>query len=323
MSKLLLDESPILVLPSLATKIGLNESIFLQQLHYWLKDSNNIRDNHKWVYNTYEDWSEQFPFWSVSTIRRIITKLENLNLLIIGKYNRLKIDKTKWYRINYETLQDMSSPSVQNEQSECSDWTDELSNLNRPLPEITTENTTKKKEEDEGASATGENPFRFFEENGFGTIGGYISQKISTWCDDLSDELVLEAMKIAVERGAKSWSYVEKILISWSEKNIKTVSQAHALILEYKEKKAKQANQPRKGTGRPIRQEKLPDWFYEDQQTNPQNKTMTPAELAADKAELDEMLRQMAGQEVSNKQEDLTRKKVELKEKLKKLKEEP
>lgn len=293
MSKLLLDESPILVLPSLATKIGLNESIFLQQLHYWLKDSNNIRDNHKWVYNTYEDWSEQFPFWSVSTIRRIITKLENLNLLIIGKYNKLKIDKTKWYRINYEMLEGMSSPSVQNEQSECSDWTDGLSNLNRPLPEITTENTTKKKEDDEEAPASGENPFRFFEENGFGSIGGYISQKISTWCDDLSDELVLEAMKIAVERGAKSWSYVEKILINWSDKKISTVSQAQALILEYKEKRSKQSNQARKGYGRPVRQEQLPEWFDENTNHPVADNKSGPDEKAKKKQELKEKLKRL------------------------------
>lgn len=36
MSKLLINERPIQVLPRLAKEIGLNEEIFLQQLHYWL-----------------------------------------------------------------------------------------------------------------------------------------------------------------------------------------------------------------------------------------------------------------------------------------------
>jgi hypothetical protein len=143
MSKLLLDDKPLIVLPSLAGMIGLNESIVLQQLHYWLTDSKNIRDGFKWVYNTYEDWQKQFPFWSVSTIRRTITKLEKDKYIIVGNYNKLKIDNTKWYRIEYSSL-DMNRPSVQNEQTECSEWTDGEVNLNRPLPEITTETTTKK-----------------------------------------------------------------------------------------------------------------------------------------------------------------------------------
>ncbi len=36
MNNLLLDEHPLLVMPKLATLIGLNEAIVLQQVHYWL-----------------------------------------------------------------------------------------------------------------------------------------------------------------------------------------------------------------------------------------------------------------------------------------------
>jgi len=62
--KLLLNEEPLIVLPSLAAHIGLQESIFLQQLHYWLNRSDHERDGHKWVYNSYKEWQKQFPFWS-------------------------------------------------------------------------------------------------------------------------------------------------------------------------------------------------------------------------------------------------------------------
>jgi DnaD/phage-associated family protein len=264
-SSLLIDDKPLVVLPSLAVKIGLSESIFIQQLHYWLKDSNNIKDGFKWVYNTYEDWSIQFPFWSISTIRRIITKLEKANLIIIGNYNQLKIDNTKWYRINYEMLEDMSRPPVQNEQTECSEWTEEEVNLNRPLPEITTEITTEIKNKKEEAPARDVNPFEFFEQNGFGVIGGYIAEKIGQWCDDLSPELVLEAMKIAVERSVKNWSYVERILRDWSDKKFKTVEQVHAAILAFRENRAKQRDKPKNGY-RPKRTEILPDWFDDEQQ---------------------------------------------------------
>jgi DNA-binding PadR family transcriptional regulator len=107
MSRLLLDEKPLMVLPKLAASIGLNESIVLQQLHFWLERSNHVYEGYKWVYNTYEEWKEQFPFWSESTIRRIITKLEKKGFIITGNFNRSKIDKTKWYRIDYEKLEEL------------------------------------------------------------------------------------------------------------------------------------------------------------------------------------------------------------------------
>lgn len=126
MSKLLIHERPLQVLPKLAEKIGLNEAIILQQVHYWLNTSGKKIDGRNWIYNSYADWEEQFPFWSISTIRRTITSLENQNLLIHGNYNKMKFDNTKWYTINYDEVNSLSRPSVQNEQTSCSDWTDGL-----------------------------------------------------------------------------------------------------------------------------------------------------------------------------------------------------
>lgn len=99
---LLINEPPLQVLPSLAKKVGLNEAILLQQLHFRLLISSNVRDGHKWVFKTYEEWREEFPFWSVDTIKRVIRKLENEGYVIsTSAYNKMKMDKTKWYRINY------------------------------------------------------------------------------------------------------------------------------------------------------------------------------------------------------------------------------
>ncbi|WP_225436720.1 replication protein [Limosilactobacillus reuteri] len=142
---LLISEPPLQVLPSLAVKIGLNEAIILQQVHYWLLKSNNIRDGYKWVYNSYSEWNKQFPFFSRSTMRRAFNSLEKQGLLITANYNKAGFDKTKWYRINYEKL--VSKRCVQNEQTMCSKWADgdaqnEQTNTNR-LPETTTETNNK------------------------------------------------------------------------------------------------------------------------------------------------------------------------------------
>jgi len=123
LSHLLIDEHPLVVLPSLAEAIGLNEAIMLQQIHFWISKRKHLKDGRYWVYNSYDSWAEQFPFWSRSTIIRILKRLEDRGLIESGNYNRLKIDNTKWYTINYAKVSDLprknSSPS-QNEQTDLS-----------------------------------------------------------------------------------------------------------------------------------------------------------------------------------------------------------
>lgn len=46
LNNLLLDEHPLLVMPMLATLIGLNEAIVLQQVHYWLKTKENDQQDY-------------------------------------------------------------------------------------------------------------------------------------------------------------------------------------------------------------------------------------------------------------------------------------
>jgi len=105
MSKLLINEQPLMVLPKLACAIGLNEAIVLQQVHYWLDRSDKVRDGQTWTYNTLDKWNQQFPFWSLSTLKRTLKSLRDQELLIAtDKYNTLKIDKTLWYTIDYDKL---------------------------------------------------------------------------------------------------------------------------------------------------------------------------------------------------------------------------
>lgn len=120
MNNLLIDDYPILVLPKLATEIGLNEAIVLQQTHYWLKKSNHNYDGRRWIYNSYKEWEQHFPFWSNATIRRIISSLEKQELLFVGNYNKAGFDNTKWYSIDYLKLEGVSKRLDQNEQTTCS-----------------------------------------------------------------------------------------------------------------------------------------------------------------------------------------------------------
>lgn len=145
MNNLLIDDYPILVLPKLATEIGLNEAIVLQQMHYWLKKSNHNYDGRRWIYNSFPEWQKHFPFWSIMTIKRAVYSLEKQNLLYVGNYNKAKFDKTKWYSINYEKLEGMKRPSYQNDTTSVSKRNDGVyqndTTNTRDYTEITTETT--------------------------------------------------------------------------------------------------------------------------------------------------------------------------------------
>lgn len=108
MSKLLIDEPPLQVLPRLAVAVGLYEAIILQQIHYWLeinkRSNRNFRNGHFWTYNSYKGWQEQFPFMATITVRRAINSLRKQKLIVTENFNVNKFDNTLWYRINYKRL---------------------------------------------------------------------------------------------------------------------------------------------------------------------------------------------------------------------------
>lgn len=126
---LLIAENPMIVCPTLAVRIGLHEAVFLQQVHFLTLHSRNIRDGFRWVYNTYEDWLEIFPFFeNEQKIGRYVRKLEDLGLLVTSKeYNRNKLDKRKWYRVNYAS--DLLVPEAVTPTVEDSNLNVEDSNL--------------------------------------------------------------------------------------------------------------------------------------------------------------------------------------------------
>ena len=136
-------------MPTLAAHIGLNEAIILQQVHYWLLKSDKLEDGRKWTYNSYESWREQFPFWSVATIKRAISSLEKQELLISGNHNKAAFDKTKWYTLNYQKIQSMTNRLAQIDPTSGSNCTNDEFKLTQPIPKTTTEITTKTSLEEE------------------------------------------------------------------------------------------------------------------------------------------------------------------------------
>lgn len=101
---LLHTKHPIVINPDLASAIGLNEAIVLQQLQYWIAETGaGVEHNGKrWVYNTLEQWQKQFPFWSVDTVKRAFTSLQKAGVISVEKLAAKDHNQTNFYTINHD-----------------------------------------------------------------------------------------------------------------------------------------------------------------------------------------------------------------------------
>lgn len=155
---LLLKVKPLVVSPELASRIGLNEAIVLQQICYWLEDTTSgvQYDGKRWVYNTIEEWTEQFPFWSEKTVKRALTSLKSRGLIYVEQLKKTQHDRTNYYAINHAnpllTDGDKMTPStrsncpVRKGQSVPMDKVNMSQSIGSTWPDLTentTENTTE------------------------------------------------------------------------------------------------------------------------------------------------------------------------------------
>lgn len=127
MKATLFDDYPIILDRVLAQKIGLNEAIVLQQVHYWIginkRQNKNFKEGRYWVFNSIKKWQEEtFYFWSMDTVKRTFKRLEDAGLLISGSFNKNAYDRTKWYSIDYDVLNStlgQNAPTEKNDDEKC------------------------------------------------------------------------------------------------------------------------------------------------------------------------------------------------------------
>ena len=171
-SKLLMHERPLTVLPSLVAALGFEKAVVLQQI-FWLQNQPNsgrqLDDGEKWVWGTYEEWCERyFPFWQPYTLRKHVTGLEKLGLLLSCQPKTSDWDRTKHYRVDVGALERFieasdSHPSMRSDEhaskgadehasrrsdEHASNYTDEHASYKEtdPTTDLTTEPTSPTRE---------------------------------------------------------------------------------------------------------------------------------------------------------------------------------
>ncbi|WP_407270394.1 DnaD domain-containing protein [Radiobacillus sp. PE A8.2] len=83
------------------------------------------------------------------------------------------------------------------------------------------------------------NAYTIYEQN-FGIMKPIVQDSFLSWCEDLGDEIVTLAIKLAAEKGGRTYSYLESILKEWTNENLKTLEQ----VKVYEQHKQKRRRAP-------------------------------------------------------------------------------
>lgn len=87
-----------------AVRYGVEAAIMLQNIRFWIaKNKANKRhfyDGRYWTYNSARAFTELFPYWSQPQIRRVLAKLIDAGVLVVGEYNQNPYDHTRWYALS-------------------------------------------------------------------------------------------------------------------------------------------------------------------------------------------------------------------------------
>lgn len=99
-------------------------AILVWHFHYWIMKNkrlgrNNI-DGRTWTYQTYEEITAFFPYWSRDQVKRLLKKSVELKLLIKNNFNTNKYDQTVWYAFENEEKFGISRfREMENLEEEC------------------------------------------------------------------------------------------------------------------------------------------------------------------------------------------------------------
>ena len=103
-----------------ACACGVVEAVLLNNIYFWVEknraNEKHFYDGYYWTYNSHAAMAKLFPYMNERQIKYAIKKLKEMELIDVGNYNKMPMDKTSWYRLTekgYAIVQNCPS-KVQN-----------------------------------------------------------------------------------------------------------------------------------------------------------------------------------------------------------------
>lgn len=259
----ILTKDSFLYSPLLATEIGLNNAIFLEDIALWLKynksENKCYEDGRYWTFSTYEGICKRHPYWTKKQIQKIIKDCKDNGWLIIGNYNKNPYDHTNWYSIGdrlYELCAhiDKSSRVERSDAEDLSTSTLEGESNKYILNNLYKENITELNERKKPKKTSLEIPTQ--SETGFSDA---MQEAFETWLQYKKEKkqnyqptglkTFIKKLKSCIEQ------YGENAVIDMLER---TVSSGYAgPVWEWLEKSKSESSKPQKKKRAP---DDMPDW---------------------------------------------------------------
>lgn len=80
-----------------------------------------------------------------------------------------------------------------------------------------------------------ESASEFYQENGFGHLGGYSAEMMMYWMNKLPESVIILAMKEAVKRDARNWKYLDRVLNDWKSRGFDTKEKVEAELKRFEQ----------------------------------------------------------------------------------------
>ncbi|EKZ0451952.1 DnaD domain protein [Enterococcus faecalis] len=157
------------------------------------------------------------------TLWRWLKKFENEQMLSISstpKYSVITINNWDDYQVNDQQVSNNRPTSVQ----QLSTYKNEKNDKNEKNVVVVEEQ---------------QSVFQLYQSI-FGMLNSVTTQNLEYWCNDLSTELVSEALKISAKSNARNFKYTESILRNWEQEGVKTLDDVKALSVKRERNTTKQ-----------------------------------------------------------------------------------
>lgn len=145
----------------------------------------------------------------------MVKKFENEQMLSISstpKYSVITINNWDDYQVNDQQVSNNRPTSVQ----QLSTYKNEKNDKNEKNVVVVEEQ---------------QSVFQLYQSI-FGMLNSVTTQNLEYWCNDLSTELVSEALKISAKSNARNFKYTESILRNWEQEGVKTLDDVKALAVK-------------------------------------------------------------------------------------------